>query len=108
MEISKLEDLQSFIQSNDALLVYFYNDNCAPCKSLRPKVLELIEQDFDKMHIVFVNSIHSEICSQFGIFENPTILVFFEGKEFLRKGKYVSVQELSASIERYYNILFED
>lgn len=108
MEISKLEDLQSFIQSNDALLVYFYNDNCAPCKSLRPKVLELIEQDFDKMHIAFVNSIHSEICSQFGIFENPTILVFFEGKEFLRKGKYVSVQELSAAIERYYNMLFED
>lgn len=107
MEISILDDLQIMIQQKDALLVYFYNDNCAPCKSLRPKVSELIEQNFEKMHIVFVNSIHSEITSQFGIFENPTILVFFEGKEFLRKGKYVSVQDLRSSIERYYTMLFE-
>ncbi len=42
-EIDSLDELQNIITEKAASLAYFYNDNCAPCLSLRPKVIEMIE-----------------------------------------------------------------
>lgn len=106
-EINQLSQLQEAITNEAGLLAYFYSDNCAPCKSLRPKVLELIKEDFPKMHILFINSEkHPEISAAYGIFSNPTLLVYFDRKEYVRKSKYVSIPELKSSIERLYNMMF--
>ena len=34
------------------------------------------------------------------------ILVFFEGKEFRRFSKYVSIAELKDAVDRYYKMIF--
>ena len=108
-----METTQSAAQINELLhselgvLLYFYNDDCAPCISLRPKVETLVADRFPKMKMLWVNSKTSpEIPSSFGVFANPTILVFFDGKEFKRFSKYVSVNELESAIERYYSLVF--
>lgn len=106
--ISNLDELVQFIQEKTAAVVYFYNDDCPPCISLRPKVEELIADTFEKIQLVWVNSKnHSEIPAHYGVFANPTILVFFEGKEFKRFSKYVSISELEHAIDRYYKMIFE-
>lgn len=106
-EISNLVELNQLISDNPAILVYFYNDNCAPCQSLRPKIIELIEQDFPKINLVFVNSINKELPISFGVYDNPTLIVFFDGKEYIRESKYVSTAQLGKSIERYYKMIFD-
>ncbi|MEZ5197153.1 MAG: thioredoxin family protein [Bacteroidales bacterium] len=106
-DILNLEGLVQTIGHEPAILVYFYNDDCPPCISLRPKVEGLIHETFPKMQLAWVNSKnHPEIPAHFGVFANPTILIFFEGKEFKRFSKYVSVSELEQAIERYYNLIF--
>jgi thioredoxin-like negative regulator of GroEL len=96
------------IGNEKAVLLYFYNDDCPPCTSLRPKVESMVAKDFPKMTLVWVNSkIQAYIPAHFGVFANPAILVFFEGKEFLRFSKYVSVIEMKAAILRIYSILFD-
>lgn len=102
-----LEDFKSLVAKEAALMIYFYNDNCAPCVSLRPKVMELVETNFPEMRIVFSNSIRQpEISAYFGAFNNPTIVIFFEGKEYKRESKYVSIAQLESSIQRPYGMLF--
>jgi len=106
-EITQLSQLQDVIKSNEALIAYFYSDNCAPCVSLRPKVEEMVEKDYPKMKLYFVNSEkHPEIRSEFGIFSNPTLLIFFDRKEYLRKSKYVSIPELKQGVQRLYDMMF--
>lgn len=106
-ETKGLVELQSQIEKETAILVYFYNDDCPPCISLRPKVENLISSNFQKMKIDWVNSkLHPEIPAHFNVFANPTILIFFEGKEFKRYSKYVSISELEQTIDRYYNLIF--
>ncbi len=106
--ISNLDELVQVIQQETASIVYFYNDDCPPCLSLRPKVEDLISNTFQKMKLLWVNSKnHPEIPAHYHVFANPTILIFFEGKEFKRFSKYVSINELEQSIERYYNLVFE-
>ncbi len=105
-ELNNLEAIQKEISDNESVMLYFYNDNCAPCLSLRPKIIELIENSFPLMRLIFINSINKEIPANFGVYDNPTLLVFFDRKEYIRESKYVSVVQLEKSIERYYSLMF--
>jgi len=107
-EIGTLEELQSEIADKAAVLAYFYNDNCAPCLSLRPKVIEMVEKNFPKLELKFVNSDKREIPANYGVYDNPTLLVFFDRKEYIRVSKYVSTHQLAEQIQRYYDMLFEN
>lgn len=107
IEIGNMPEIQENIKNEMALIIYFYNDDCPPCLSLRPKVEVLIEKEYPEMKLIFVNSKnHPEIPASFGIFSNPTLLVYFDGKESKRFSKYISTSELSQSIDRYYNMIF--
>ena len=112
MNTVKMNDLaviKNEIEKENALLVYFYNDDCAPCLSLRPKVEKLMINFFPKMKLTYVNSkSHPEIPAGFGVYANPAILLFFEGKECMRYSKFVSITELEETIKRYYYMLFEE
>lgn len=107
-ELNQLSQLQDAIANDEALIAYFYSDHCAPCISLRPKVKEMIEKDYPKMNLHFINSEKfPEMTAEFGIFSNPTLLVFFDRKEYLRKSKYVSIPEMKQGIQRLYDMMFE-
>jgi len=105
-EILTLEELQQKISDKPAILAYFYNDNCAPCHSLRPKVIDMKNEHFPEMEMVFVNSDKKEIPSHFAVYDNPTLLVFFDRKEYIRVSKYVSTHQLGEQIQRYYDMIF--
>jgi len=100
-------DIQKSINEKQALLLYFYNDSCAPCKVLRPKVQELVETEFPEMEFILINAEnHPSVSAEFGVFASPTILVFFESKEYIRESKNISISELHNKIERIYSLLF--
>jgi thioredoxin-like negative regulator of GroEL len=107
--MNDLAVIKNEIEKENALLVYFYNDDCAPCLSLRPKVEKLMIHSFPKMKLTYVNSkSHPEIPAGFGVYANPSILLFFEGKEYKRYSKFISLSELDETIRRYYFMLFEE
>jgi len=106
-DIIKLSDLQNQLKNELGVIVYFYNDDCPPCISLRPKVEKLVNEKFPKMNLIWINAKKTpEIPAAYSVFANPTIILFFDGKETRRFSKYVSVDELEESIERYYQLIF--
>lgn len=99
------KELKAHINRSENLLVYFYNDDCAPCQSLRPKVEELVSVRFPRMDLVYVDARQfPELIAEFQAYSQPVLIFFFEGKEFLRYSKYVSLAELQDSIGRIYNL----
>jgi thioredoxin-like negative regulator of GroEL len=107
-EIRNLSEINQIVEKQLGVLAYFYNNDCAPCISLRPKVEALVKDEFPMMKMVWINSKQTpEIPAAFQIFANPTILLFFDGKETRRFSKYVSVIELEETISRYYRLIFE-
>lgn len=105
--IQNSKQLQDIIASSKGLILYFYNDNCAPCISLRPKVQEMVEEFFPLLQLEFIDSAkYPELPAAFGVFSSPSLLVFFEGKESVRESKYVSIEALQEKIERYYAMVF--
>ncbi len=109
MENQVKNNLLKDLEKQEATLIYFYSNHCAPCLSLRPKVEEMITSDFQKMGLIFVDSeAHPETAAKYQVFASPTILLYFDGKETKRFSKYISVSELGQSIQRYYDMIFQD
>lgn len=101
------KDIEQLITNKTAVLLYFYNDNCAPCKILRPKVHEMVSGNFPEIELRLINAEQFPATSaQYGVFASPTLLVFFEGKEYIRESKNISISELHDKIERIYKIIF--
>lgn len=108
-EIDTIEQAETLLKEEQAVLLYFYSDHCAPCLSLRPKVVELVCDHYSNIKVSFINGEkHPEIPAKFNSFSFPTIILYFEGKEYTRKSKYVAIPELSNTISRPYKMLFEN
>jgi len=107
-EFTTKEEISSLITDEAAVIIYFYSDNCAPCLSLRPKVQQLVAEDFPEIKLALVNSEkYPALPAAYNVFANPTIILFFEGREYRRESKYISIPQLSQAIERPYNMIFE-
>lgn len=107
MDVNELSTIENEIAANDAVMCYFFNDRCAPCTSLRPKVQEMIQNEFPRIHFLLIDSEQQpEITSHYGVFSNPTIVLFFDGREHQRWSKYVGVAQISDAINRPYQLLF--
>ena len=101
------EELTKSIDENKAVLIYFSSPDCSVCKVLKPKIAEVLDEHFPAISLFYVDIQQSPLISgQYRIFAIPTILVFFEGNESIRKSRNIGLSELAGSLERPYNLLF--
>ncbi len=101
-----IETINTTIENNLAVMLYFSAPTCNVCHALKPKLLEAIENNFENFEIVSIDiSQTPEIASHFSVFTIPTLLIFLDGKEFLRKSRHMSVDEVIKEIKRPYDIM---
>ena len=108
MEIKDYSQLNNLIQTNDAVLIYFSGENCSVCKVLKPKIEDEIKENFPKMKICEVQTdLYKELTAYFMVFSLPTILVYFDKKEFKRYGRNISIPIFIEELKRPYNLICE-
>ncbi|MEA1892538.1 MAG: thioredoxin family protein [Campylobacterota bacterium] len=101
-----IESINETIDENLAVMVYFSAPTCNVCHALKPKLLEALELNFKEFKVESVDiSIAEDIAPHFGVFAIPTVLIFLDGKEFLRKSRHMSVDEVMREIKRPYKIM---
>ena len=101
-----LENINNTIKNNLAVMVYFSAPTCNVCHSLKPKLLEALDENFSEFKVESVDiSVDEDIAPHFGIFSIPTVLIFLDSKEFVRKSRNMSVNELMDEIRRPYEIM---
>ena len=94
-------------ETNKAVCFYLSTPECNVCKVLKPKVIDMIENDFAEINFCYVDLNEAkEISGQLSVFSVPTILVYFEGKETIRASRNMHIEELREQIERYYKMIF--
>ncbi len=105
-QIQNLQEALNSINTGNPVLIYFSGENCSVCKVLKPKIEEGIKNNFPLFETYEVQTdIHKEITSHFTVFSIPTMLVFFDKKEFFRKGRNISVSMFIEELKRPYNLM---
>ena len=104
--MNTIENIQQSIKENLAVMLYFSAPTCNVCHALKPKLLEAINTNFKTFEIVSVDvSQEQELAAHFNVFAIPTVLIFLDGREFIRKSRHMSVDELIREIKRPYDIM---
>jgi len=102
-----MESIKEKIESTPALMVYFSGEFCSVCHDLKPKVFKAVEENYPQIETLEVSvDAHREIASQFEVFALPTLLVFLDGKEFIKKSRNFGVDELINELQRPYQLFF--
>lgn len=104
-KINNLEELNNILKTNSAVLLYFSGKTCSVCHVLRPKIEDSLKENFPLIKPILVED-SIEIATHFTVFSNPTIIVFFEGKEFKRYGRNISLDIFNSEINRIYEMVF--
>lgn len=102
-----LEFIKNEIESNDGVMIYFSGENCSVCKVLQPKIKDLFDNSFNRIKQHFISaSEHKDIAIEYGVFSVPTILVFLDKKEFIRKSRNISIPQFEDELKRPYDMFF--
>lgn len=106
-ETKSLQEFEQTVAEKPAVLAYFSTTECNVCKVLKPKVMELVLSEFPQISLVYVETnLQPEVAAQNRIFAVPTLLVFFDGKEYIRKSRNFGLDELRMELQRPYNLMF--
>lgn len=108
LEIQTIEQIKKEIDSKEPILIYFSGENCSVCKVLKPKIESEITKNFTRFKLYEVKTdIYKEITSEFTVFSIPTIIVYFDSKEFKRYGRNMSVPLFIEELKRPYDLMCE-
>ena len=104
--LTSIESYNTFVSVNKSALVYFSTQGCNVCKVLKPKVKELLTREFPNMKFAYADTNNgNDLAAQNSIFTVPSIVIYFDGKEFKRVSRSISIQELSREIARPYSLI---
>ena len=105
--ITSLSEFENIVHKNDAVLVYFSHEKCNVCKVLKPKIREMLSENFPKIKMFYSDTVlYPEIAAQNSIFTVPTLIIYIDKKEFLRKSRNVGIEELKKELRRPYELFF--
>ncbi|MGY3703431.1 hypothetical protein BW731_11425 [Vagococcus martis] len=97
-EINKLNEL---VQKEGLTLVYFSQPNCSVCHGLKPQVKSKLAEFSEDITFLDVNTFDiPEVSGEYQVMTVPVILLFLDGKEYLRKARFVPVVELYNDVKK--------
>lgn len=100
--LSKMESVEQFIHDNELAFLYISRPNCSVCHGLLPQVKELMEK-YPKIQLGHIDaSIVEEVAGRFSVFTVPVLLLFIDGKEYVREARIVHMDLLENKLDKIY------
>src|SRR5699024_7332966 len=101
-ELQSIEAVEQFIQKNELAFLYVTMPNCSVCHGLLPQIEALLKK-YPEINMGVVDaSVVEKVKVKFSIFTAPVLILFIDGKEYLREARIVHTQLLDEKINRIY------
>lgn len=99
-EAVSLEEIEQFTKTHPFSFLYLYKDNCSVCHAVQPQAAEVLK-DFPQIQTMQANvSQLPLLAGKYTIFTVPVLLLFVDGKEVLRKARFVEMAEFKHQLAR--------
>ena len=102
-----MKNKETILNSHESLCLYFKSPNCGVCEVVLPKVQKLFEKRFKKVNFQVIDIANEpNLATEFMVFTAPTILIFFDKKEYIKKSRTIFLDELEKEISRVYDLYY--
>lgn len=107
-ELTTIATIMDFIQSNQLSFLYISQPNCSVCHGLLPQVQQLMMR-YPKIKLGHINADEvPEVAGHFSIFTVPVLLLFVEGKEYIREARIVHLDLFEGKVNKIYKNVISD
>lgn len=104
--ITNLEELKRIIENKEIVITYYLGNSCGACDVIKMKVIEILK-NFEGVMAYEIDGVKNpEIGGNFDVFALPLLILYCEGKEVIRVGRYFNEEEFISVLSRMYNIIF--
>ncbi|PKR77262.1 thiol reductase thioredoxin [Halalkalibacillus sediminis] len=99
---NSVEEIDQWIDDKPLALLYIFGERCSVCHGLQPQVQNVIER-YPKVEMkqVNVNKV-PDVAGRFSIFTVPVVLLFVDGKEYVREARVVPMEPFEEKINKIY------
>jgi len=105
IEIFTRREMERIIGEEKFVLFYISRPACGVCGALKPKINN-IAANIDGLQVYYLNLDNDEsVAGQYSIFTIPGILVYVDGKEFIREARYISVDDINDQLTRLKSLM---
>lgn len=107
VKIHQIEEVETFIKEHKFAFVYVSQPDCSVCHSVLPKLKELLK-NYPEIELGEVDGAEvPQVTAAYQVFSAPTLLLFIDGKEYIREGRFVQFQKLTFDLDRLYTFEHE-
>ncbi|WP_047983046.1 thioredoxin family protein [Ornithinibacillus californiensis] len=101
-DLTTIDAIDDFISTNTLAFLYISQPNCSVCHGLLPQVEELMTS-FPEIKLGSINALEVEaVAGKFSVFTVPVLLLFVEGKEYIREARIVHMDLLEDKLHKIY------
>ncbi|MCT4666003.1 MAG: thioredoxin family protein [Flavobacteriales bacterium] len=106
--IKDQQHLENLLKEERAIVLYFSDGTCSVGEAVAPKLDVLLKEKYPQFKLYsLMQTVHQELFAKHQIFVVPSLLVFLDGKETIRKSRNFSLLELESEIARYQTLMFD-
>ena len=99
-ELTSIQSIDNFIKINQLSFLYVSSPNCSVCHGLLPQVQKLMEK-YPEIKLGHINATAvEEVAGRFSIFTVPVLLLFVEGKEYIREARIVHMDLFEEKLDK--------
>ncbi len=101
-KLTSLEEVEGFVQENDLAFLYFTMPDCSVCHGLKPQISDMMAQ-YPKIQLAEIDASEvPEAAGQYSVFTAPVLLLFVQGKEYIREARIVHTAQLNDRLAQIY------
>lgn len=106
-DLSDSAALAGFLREHPICAIYFTTLDCGVCRVLKPKLAQMLAERFPQVGFGQVDCAATPaLAADMGVFAVPTLILFTEGRESLRRSRSFSLEDLASALERPYGLLY--
>ena len=99
-EFTTMQGIEAFIKTDQLTFLFLSKPNCSVCVSLLPQIKKVMEH-YPSIKTAYVNTeTVPEVAGRFSIFTVPVLILFYQGKEYLREARIVPIDPFDEKVKR--------
>ncbi len=107
-EITSIVEFKNFIETHHFSFIFISREECGVCHALLPQVEELLRR-FPEIQLGHIDAgLVEDIAGHLMVFTVPVLLLFVDGKEYIREARFVHMEMLEEKISKIYNGMATD
>lgn len=99
-QLNSVEAFQAFIKQHPLAVVHVMRDQCSVCHAVLPQIEDLMKS-YPNVPLAVINQSHvGAIAGELNIFTVPVDLIFMNGKELHRQGRFIDMQRFEHQLKQ--------